>query len=617
MTDFRFGRNVKPNDRAAVCWYHPWVLLLAARDVLSSLNQFRNRDERESFPLPLTVIDRSQRQPVAVVDAGQGAAAGDFWFDFIADTGDGGNATYAVARTALADQWVGDDGQVLPRGELLVLGGDLAYPSASALEYRYRFTELFEAALPDEPSYNEAGTALVRGQPFTLAALPQNHDWMDSASTFGRYFLRSKQSRSLLAAEIPQRQSYVCARLPHGWWLLGLDFAMTDDIDRDQFEQFKNLASAQGLQTEVNGQPVTQRILPDDRVILLYPAPIWTTPVAAGVYPGGAKRYQLLEGLLQSRIALRLAGDLHHYMRWTSEHDGQLVTCGTGGAFSHPTHTRLTTPPIVARNVTNASAIPASAARIVQVGLDDGRAPAQSRPFVKVDGAEYPPITLSRKLAFGNITALFTSGGGSFWQGNRWFAAVLGGLYVVSAGLNLLPFGQVLSGLLFAALCLPLGRECSLEASPQWPAWRGRVLAAGTGVAHALCHAAAVVGIGWGLHRLLAALPALGEAANALVLGAGWLGAGAVLGTLIFGSYLALMSRLGFLTTNGFSALAVQDFKGFLRFCISTDGALQGYFVAIDQVPKVWGMHEKPQPVWAPIDRPLLSRVHDQFVIRK
>lgn len=606
MTDFRFGRNVKPNDRPAVCWYHPGVLLLAARDVLSSLNQFRNRDERESFPLPLTVIDRSQRPP----------EDGDFWFDFIADTGDGGNATYAVARTALADQFLGDDGQVLPRGELLVLGGDLAYPSASSLEYRYRFTELFEAALPDEGSYTEAGTALVRGRPFTLVALPQNHDWMDSASTFGRYFLRSKSSRSLLAADIPQRQSYLCVRLPHGWWLLGLDFAMTDDMDRDQFEQFKALASAQGLQTEVNGQPITQRILPEDRVILLYPEPIWTTPVAAGVYPGGAKRYQLLEGLLQSRIAVRLAGDLHHYMRWTSDQDGQLMTCGTGGAFSHPTHTRPTTAPIVARNVTNASAIPASAARIVQVGLDDGRAPAHSRPFSKVNGSEYPPISESRTLALANITALFGSGG-SFWQGNRWFAAVLAGLYLVSTGLQLLPFGLLWSALLFAALCLPMGWESRLEASPKWPAWSGSVLALGSGLVHTLCHVAAVAGIGLGVRTLLVLAVPLDQTGSALVWLVGLLGGGAVLGTLIFGCYLALMSRLGFLTTHGFSALALQDFKGFLRFHISADGALHGAFIAIDRVPRVWGMNERPQPVWAPTDRSLTSRVHDQFVIRK
>jgi len=606
MTDFRFGRKVKPNERHAVCWYHPAVLLLAARDVLSSLNQFRNRDGRESLPLPLTVIDRSQRQ----------TEEGDFWFDFIADTGDGGNATYAVAHTALADQLVGDAGQTLPRGELLVLGGDLAYPSASSLEYRYRFTEMFEAALPDQAGYNEAGKALVRGQPFTLVALPQNHDWMDSASTFGRYFLRSKNSRTLLAAEIDQHQTYFCVRLPQGWWLLGLDFAMQGDIDRDQFEQFTALASSQGLQTEVNGRPVIQRILPEDRVILLYPEPIWTTPVAAGVYPGGAKRYQLLEGVFKSRIALRLSGDLHHYMRWTSEQDGQLITCGTGGAFGHPTHTRLTTTPIVVRDVTNTSAIPASAAHIVQLGQDDGRAPEQSRPFSKVDGSEYPPVRTSRRLALGNITALFSSGG-SFWQGNRWFAAVLGVLYLIGAGLNPLPFGAVLSCVLFACLCLPLGWEARLEVPPKWPDWSGPVLALGSGMVHVLCHVAAALAIHAGLSLLLASTSQLHPTGAALVFGLGMLLAGALSGALIFGAYLAGMSRLGFLTTNGYSALAVQDFKGFLRFQIRADGALHGHFIAIDQVPRAWDMNENQQPVWKPGDLSLNSRVHDQFVIRK
>ncbi len=606
MTDFRFGRQVKPNERHAVCWYHPAVLLLAARDVLSSLNQFRNRDGRESLPLPLTVIDRSQRQP----------GAGDFWFDFISDTGDGGNASYSVAHTALADQLTGDAGQTLPRGELLVFGGDLAYPSASSLEYRYRFTELFEAALPEQAQVNEANKALVRGQPFTLVALPQNHDWMDSASTFGRYFLRSKNSRTLLAAEVPQQQTYFCVRLPHGWWLLGLDFAMQDDIDRDQFEQFMALASPQGLQTERDGQFAVQRILPEDRVILLYPEPIWTTPVAAGIYPGGAKRYQLLEGVLQSRIALRLAGDLHHYMRWTSGQDGQLITCGTGGAFSHPTHTRLTTTPIVARDVTNSAAIPASAARIVQVGQDDGSPSARSRPFSKVDGSEYPATRTSRRLALGNITALLSSGG-SFWQGNRWFAAVLGVLYLISAGFNLLPLGPVWTGLLFAALCLPLGWESRLEVSPRWPDWGGPVLALGSGMVHVVCHVAAVLAIHDGLNRLLASTSQFHQTGAALVFGLGMLLAGALSGTLIFGSYLAAMSRLGFLTTNGYSALAVQDFKGFLRFHISSDGALHGHFMAIDQVPKAWDLSENAQPVWVPTDIPLCSRVHDQFVIRK
>jgi hypothetical protein len=596
MTNFQFGRNVKPHDRHAVCWYHPGVLLLAARDVISSLNQFRNQDERESFTQPLTVIDRSQHSD------------DDFWFDFIADTGDGGNATYAVARTALADSVPDGLQPPLMRGELLLLGGDLAYPSASSLAYRYRFTEMFEAALPAA----EPGPALVRGKPLCLASIPQNHDWMDCASTFGRYFLRNKNSRQFLGAEIPQKQSYFCVRLPQSWWVLGLDFAMTGDIDRDQFEQFASLVSDQGLKTTVNGEEITYRIQPEDRVVIVYPEPIWTTPLAAGVHPGGAKRYQLLEGLLQSRIALRLSGDLHHYMRWTSAQDGQLVTCGTGGAFTHPTHTRVTTSPIVSRCVANTSAIPASTAQILQVGIDDGASPEGVRRFEKVKNSEFPSISSSRRMALGNITALL-SAGGTWSDGNRWFALVLGGLYLVSAVLSLFAFGGLLSGLMLAGLCLSMGWESLGEASPKWPPWWGWCFTLSTSLAHALCHLVAVWGLAWGLHTL----GVLNEVSltGMLVWCVAMLVAGSLVGALIFGAYLVSMSWGGWLTNNGYSALALQDFKGFLRFKISPDGQLHGYFIALDHVPKAWTLSKSPLPVWEPSDQLLTSRVHDRFSI--
>lgn len=53
----------------------------------------------------------------------------DFWFDFMADTGDGGNSSYTVARL-LAQPFIrlakGDSVYTLPRGNLLLIGGDLA-----------------------------------------------------------------------------------------------------------------------------------------------------------------------------------------------------------------------------------------------------------------------------------------------------------------------------------------------------------------------------------------------------------------------------------------------------------------------------------------------------------
>ena len=60
----------------------------------------------------------------------------DFWFDYAADTGDGFDATFTVA-TLLAQPALSIDGVdgPLPRGELLVFGGDEVYPAATAQAY--------------------------------------------------------------------------------------------------------------------------------------------------------------------------------------------------------------------------------------------------------------------------------------------------------------------------------------------------------------------------------------------------------------------------------------------------------------------------------------------------
>ena len=53
----------------------------------------------------------------------------DLWFDFVADTGDGGNSSYTVARLLAQPSIqtvIGGSTHTLPRGNLLVIGGDLA-----------------------------------------------------------------------------------------------------------------------------------------------------------------------------------------------------------------------------------------------------------------------------------------------------------------------------------------------------------------------------------------------------------------------------------------------------------------------------------------------------------
>lgn len=44
--------------------------------------------------------------------------------------------------------------KLLPRGDVLILGGDLAYPNPSTETYELRFFAPFEAALPPPPVRN-------------------------------------------------------------------------------------------------------------------------------------------------------------------------------------------------------------------------------------------------------------------------------------------------------------------------------------------------------------------------------------------------------------------------------------------------------------------------------
>ena len=49
----------------------------------------------------------------------------ELWFDFMADTGDGGNSTYTVAKL-LAQPQITIASDNLKRGDFLLIGGDLA-----------------------------------------------------------------------------------------------------------------------------------------------------------------------------------------------------------------------------------------------------------------------------------------------------------------------------------------------------------------------------------------------------------------------------------------------------------------------------------------------------------
>ena len=90
----------------------------------------------------------------------ESSSSPELWFDFMADCGDGFNSSYQVARV-LADPNLTvlthdrGDRKTLPRGEFLVIGGDLAYPDPSPDTFEKRFFRTFEDALPPPPCYRK------------------------------------------------------------------------------------------------------------------------------------------------------------------------------------------------------------------------------------------------------------------------------------------------------------------------------------------------------------------------------------------------------------------------------------------------------------------------------
>jgi hypothetical protein len=94
--------------------------------------------------------------------------AKELWIDYVADLGDGFEATSTVAHAIAAEKITVTDTDLeyqLSRGDVLVLGGDQVYPTASVEAYEDRFKGPYRAALP------------TSGDDPLLVALPGNHDW--------------------------------------------------------------------------------------------------------------------------------------------------------------------------------------------------------------------------------------------------------------------------------------------------------------------------------------------------------------------------------------------------------------------------------------------------------
>jgi hypothetical protein len=536
-----------------VNWYDPKQLVHTAIKVLTSSAFGSYADKRELMPV-LAQHDGEEEKPYFDY-----SERDELWLDYAADLGDGWNSTYAIA-SLLAKEKLSLHGEELPRGRLLVMGGDEVYPTATREEYRNRLWGPYRAALPwvkDETKVPH------------LFAIPGNHDWYDGLTSFLRLFC---QGRWFGGWKTQQHRSYFALKLPHNWWLWGLDVQLESDLDKPQIDYFLKVAR--------------NSMQAGDKVILCTAEPSW---VYAQLGDGTAQRnldyveQKIIEKEGKAEVAVTLAGDLHHYCRYQSE-DGkrQKITSGGGGAFLHGTHN-----------------LPE---RLEKEAL--GTKQNYERQGV------YPAPEKSRALLYRNL---------SFCIFNRSFSVFLGFVYLLYAWLMQSASATFNSELLQGSLLVTISSSSSffevLKAAGVvhlYSPLTGLVTLAIIGALIAFVEAApkqrgqrVALGLVHGLAQTLAALTAMTLFAmlnlsddglqlevesfsQILLFSVEMFVAGYLLGGLLMGLHLIISNRwFAMNRTNAMASHRVADYKNFLRLHI-TDEGLRIIPIAIDKVPRKW-----------------------------
>ncbi|WP_171807285.1 metallophosphoesterase [Corallococcus exiguus] len=528
-----------------VRWLHPTQVLRTGLDAVVATVFGARADHR--------LIEAVVRPQQPYFDYSEESGAdGDFWLDYVSDIGDGWDSTYAVARLlALPELRLpeedGKTAHITPRGRVLVFGGDEVYPGASRETYEERTVQPYEAAMRRSQAPHP-----------DLFVIPGNHDWYDGLSAFMRLFCAQ---RWLAGRRTRQSRSYFALKLPKNWWLIGTDVQLNSDIDVPQVEYFRHVAEQMG---------------PDDRVILCNAEPAWVLAAAARRHKGSYLENNLEyleEKVLGRRIAVFLAGDLHHYRRHEDETGQHRITAGGGGAFMHPTHAPAA--PVLRDGSTLRKSFPTE---------DTSRKLARKNLFL----IRYSPL-------FGLITGL-------------WYLLLALAAYaeVGSLGISRLP--EVVTAVANSMVNRPwtlilgmvtMGGLAGL-ADAALGKWRALL-----GVLHGVAHIVAAFFIAWGATYFtvsqLGVCPVLSP--DGAHCADGWLHlagkfffscaftfvGGFLVGPFITGLYLWLsVNFFGAHSNEAFGSLALPDFKNFLRMRIGKDGALTIYPVGLERVPRKW-----------------------------
>ncbi|KAG7401456.1 hypothetical protein PHYBOEH_001001 [Phytophthora boehmeriae] len=369
--EFEEGENgherLPPEQNLPMVPWYSMLLFDTAFDLLISLKLFLGRFDMRTMQRALHPNDEDYCfDHLADKD--------EVWLDFMADCGDGFSSSYQIARLLAqsklevdcpVNEIDGDSGdedssnqetlkktktikRVFPRGDALVIGGDLAYPHPSSSTYETRLFRPFEYAMKPPPSYHPSAISTQKKTPNgcsslreysgpTAFAIPGNHDWFDGLNTFTRYICQRDWLGGWL---LPQKTSYFSLKLPHGWWLFGVDLALENDVDTEQFGFFERVVETQ--------------MGPNDAVIVLTHEPRWLLDLYEDRSNVDAKLAHLIDTILKGRVAVRLAGDIHNYMRHSLVEETNVLkrpasmqfnsSCGQGSTASLPRRHSFSSP---------------------------------------------------------------------------------------------------------------------------------------------------------------------------------------------------------------------------------------------------------------------------------
>jgi len=315
-------------------WYNPIMLVQTGIRVAISTVFGQFADRREAMAAANAIEPQPFDKSFNYEDKSRN---GEFWFDFLADTGDGWDSTFAMAQLLMEMQLTPQGvPQPLPRGQVLILGGDQVYPTASREAYDDHFLGPFDEAYEIAPPTAKADMP-------DLYAIPGNHDWYDGLSAFFTIFCRrriavpssigiNRPGRLVAGRPTNQTRSYFAIKLPGKWWVWGTDSQIKGYIDQPQIDYFQYVAS-EWMEPGSNlvlcvGQPNWAYVdpdNPDEFETFSYLERLAGMAMDAGGQPKG------------HQLKLVLTGDSHHYSRYY-EGELQYLTCGGGGAFLHPTH---------------------------------------------------------------------------------------------------------------------------------------------------------------------------------------------------------------------------------------------------------------------------------------